>query len=207
MKKIKTLVVGTISTNTYILSCEKSRQAIIIDPADVDKSITNYIQQEKLLPKYCVLTHGHYDHLGGVAWLKSMYNLQILMHHADLPLIENAHKFTNPLGLPSPEFFQPDKFINELDEITIGSFQLKILHTPGHSPGSITLIDNEDAFVGDTLFAQSIGRTDLPGGNYDAIINSIQEKIFTHDDSITVYPGHGPPTSIGIEKISNPFFV
>lgn len=201
----QTLILGPFQTNSYIISCESSKNAVIIDPAEPDASIMDYLTLHQLHLTHILLTHGHLDHIGGVAWLQKKYQSQIWMHSADVSLLQSASEFAHFLNLPAPELFTPQKFVKDGDAIIAGSLQLQVLHTPGHTPGSICFIINDHAWVGDTLFAGSIGRTDLPGGDDAQIIRSIRQKLLTLPENCAIYPGHGPASSIGLEKKSNPF--
>jgi glyoxylase-like metal-dependent hydrolase (beta-lactamase superfamily II) len=203
--KIKTFMLGLFQTNCYLLSCEKSQEAVIIDPPDSDSQLTDYIKQNKLKLQYILLTHGHIDHIGGVAYVKENSNAKILMHRADLSLVENVSVYAQWFDMDPPPLFKIDDFLAENQIIAFGTIKLKVLFTPGHTPGGVCFIHEANAFVGDTLFAGSIGRTDLPGGDYDTIIASIKNKLLILDESTTVFSGHGPETNIKIEKESNPF--
>jgi len=204
--KIQKLILGPFQTNTYLVSCEHTRQALVIDPAEENNGLIDSIQKQNLALKYILITHGHLDHIGGVAWLQKQTEAPVLMHADDLPIVESSPNFARMLGLRASKHFKPDEFVTEKTIIEAGLVRLRILHTPGHSPGSICLVGDYAAFVGDTLFARSIGRTDLPGGDYEQIVVSIRQKLFTLNAATEVYPGHGPNTMIGIEKVNNPFF-
>lgn len=202
----QTFVSGPFETNTYLLGCEASGNAVIIDPAEPENAIADYLTDHQLHLTHILLTHGHLDHIGGVAWLQRKYQAQIWMHAAELSILQSAPEFALFLNLPAPEIFPTPNFINEGDVICAGTLQLRVVHTPGHTPGSVCFICNDQAWVGDTLFAESIGRTDLPGGDYAQIIRSIRQKLLTLPENMVIYPGHGPASSIGVEKKYNPFF-
>ena len=202
------LVTGMLMTNCYILGDEESGEAVVIDPGGSAEKIASILTKNDLTLRYIVNTHGHFDHVLAAAPLKSQAGGEILVHRDDLPLLRD-NSFAAAFGLggdsSKPE---PDGYITEGDTISFGKERLKVIHTPGHSPGSVSLVleGRETVFVGDTLFAGSIGRTDLPGGSYPVLISSVRERLFPLGDDFTVYPGHGPETTIGREKRYNPFF-
>lgn len=203
--EIERFVLGPFQTNTFLVTCPTSKTGIIIDPAENSDRVAFEIEKLQIRLKYILLTHGHVDHIGGVAWLKHEYHAEVLLHEADLPVIQTASAYSQSLGLPAPAHFTHDKLVREDDIISTGSIEFRVLHTPGHTPGGVCYVNSDFIFAGDTLFAQSIGRTDLPGGNYDQIISSIKDKLLTLPDHIQVFPGHGPATTIGNEKMFNPF--
>lgn len=205
MIQIETFELGPFQTNCYLIYCDQTKLAAIIDPATEAAVLTDYLTKNSLTLQSVLLTHGHLDHIGGVAGLKAKYNPKVYLHEADLPIVRSAPEWGRSFGLPDLKSFQPDEFITEPATIEVGDLRLKVLHTPGHTPGGLCYLSGNHAFVGDTLFERSIGRTDLPGGDFEHIITSIQEKLFTLDDNTQVFPGHGPTTTIGIEKTSNPF--
>jgi len=154
-----------------------------------------------------VLTHAHIDHILGNAWVHKRYGLLPEMHRADLPLLHGGSRQASLYGIPFDPSPEPERFIAEGDEITLGEHPLKVLFVPGHAPGHIALFSEDQRFVisGDVLFMNSIGRTDLPGGDTDTLLRSIREQLFPLGDDVNVYCGHGPDTTIGYEKRSNPF--
>jgi len=204
---IRTLVVGLIQANCYILGCERTRGAAVIDPGgDADKILIAHANHN-LQCLYIINTHGHFDHSAENKRLKEVTGAQLLIHRADAPMIlhqETSGRMWDTNIDPSPP---PDRYLEEGDIITFGDISLKVLHTPGHSPGGISLVTDKMVFVGDTLFAGSIGRTDFPGGDYEGLIRNVREKIFTLGDDVVVYPGHGPKTTVGRERQTNPFFI
>ena len=203
---LETLVVGPLSVNCYIFACEKTHQAAIVDPGDEADQILSVVKKLDCRVKYILLTHGHIDHLSQIPILKNKLKAEFLMHEQDIPLVQSASTQAALFGLPDPGDLKPDRFLNDGDIIHLGELTIQVIHSPGHSPGSITFQVNQKLFVGDLIFNGSIGRTDLPGGDYSQIIESIQKKIFTFPDSVEIYPGHGPATTVGIEKNTNPFF-
>jgi len=203
---LETLVVGPLAVNCYIFACEKTHQAAIVDPGDEADQILSVVKKLDCRVKYILLTHGHIDHLSQIPILKNKLKAEFLMHEQDIPLVQSASTQAALFGLPDPGDLKPDRFLNDGDIIHLGELTIQVIHSPGHSPGSITFQVNQKLFVGDLIFNGSIGRTDLPGGDYSQIIESIQKKIFTLPDSVEIYPGHGPATTVGIEKNTNPFF-
>jgi glyoxylase-like metal-dependent hydrolase (beta-lactamase superfamily II) len=203
---LKTLVVGPIQSNCYITGCERTREAAVIDPGGDADRILITLAKDKLRCVYIINTHGHFDHSADNKRLKEVTGAQLLIHHADAPMI--LHQSTNGgmWGIHVDNSPPPDRYLREGDIITFGDISLKVLHTPGHSPGGISLVTDKIVFVGDTLFAGSIGRTDFPGGDHEGLLRNVREKIFTLGDDVVVYPGHGPKTTVGRERKSNPFF-
>jgi hydroxyacylglutathione hydrolase len=204
----ESVVVGPLQCNCYILGCEKTREALVIDPGDEIQSILPLLQKHDLKVKYILSTHAHIDHVGDLEKLKIKTGAQALLHERDLPLYQNLPAQASWLGVAVPTITQIDNFIQEGDKIKFGEHSGEILFTPGHTPGSLCLHLPGQAnllFAGDTLFQRSIGRTDLWGGSFDDIIRSIQQKLLVLDEKTIVYPGHGPSTTIAEEKQHNPF--
>lgn len=209
--KLETFPVNPFEMNCYVYHDENVREGVIIDPgmySDEEKNnIKQYIQSEKIGIKYILLTHGHIDHIMGCKWAKDTFNVPLLMHKNDLPLIEGAVEQGKLFSVDFPSPPKPDKYIDEKDTIKFGECTLKVIHTPGHSPGGICFVDEENKyiFVGDTIFKNSIGRTDLWKGDMNVLLDSIQNKIFRYGEDYVLYPGHYEPTTIGEEKLTNPF--
>jgi hydroxyacylglutathione hydrolase len=203
---LKMLVVGPIQANCYILGSEQTKEASVIDPGgDVDK-ILLALAKDHLRCVHIVNTHGHFDHAAGNGRLKEVTGAELLIHRADASMITNQGKSGGMWGIPVDDSPPPDRYVEEGDLIGFGGISLKVLHTPGHSMGGISLVTDEMVFVGDTLFAGSIGRTDFPGGDYEGLLRGVETKIFTLGDDVVIYPGHGPKTTVGREKRTNPFF-
>ncbi|MBI5017673.1 MAG: MBL fold metallo-hydrolase [Deltaproteobacteria bacterium] len=203
---VETLVVGMIQANCYLLGDEEAGEAVVIDPGGDTPVILRALQARKLKAVAIVATHGHFDHVEGLGGVKRATGAPILAHRADLPLIQGLTGQGLLFGIKVEAAPAPDRFLADGETIPFGSKALTVLHTPGHSPGSVSLLVDKSVFVGDLLFAGSIGRTDLSGGDYDTLIASVRSKIFTLPDDTTVYPGHGPATTVGREKRTNPFF-
>ncbi|GBC59693.1 MBL fold metallo-hydrolase [Desulfonema ishimotonii] len=203
---IKSLEVGPIMANCYILGCENTRAAVIIDPGDDSDRIQAELSQLSLTAKYIVNTHGHFDHVGANKKMKTATGAPILIHKGDAPMLSRLSTDATMFGLSAENSPEPDRMVADGDIIEFGEITLKVFHTPGHSPGGISLYTDGYVFVGDTLFAGSIGRTDLPGGDYDTLITSVRNKLFILADDTRVFCGHGPETTIGREKQYNPFF-
>jgi hydroxyacylglutathione hydrolase len=203
---LKTLVVGPIQANCYILGCERTRQTAVIDPGGDVEKILMALAKDNLRCVYIINTHGHFDHSAENKRLKEVTGAQLAIHRADASLIIHQAANGGMWGMKVDDSPPPDRYVEEGDLITFGDISLKVLHTPGHSMGGISLVTDKMAFVGDTLFAGSIGRTDFPGGDYEGLIRNVREKIFTLGDDVVIYPGHGPKTTVGRERRMNPFF-
>jgi hydroxyacylglutathione hydrolase len=202
------LTVGLLEVNCYILGDEETKEAVVIDPGGDEQEILDSLQYHNLTLKLIIDTHGHFDHVDANQPLKEATGAQIAIHAADAQMLSKpsmeALFFTGNRLRTS----EADILLQEGDVLTFGSYRLKVLHTPGHTPGGISLVleDHPLVYVGDTLFAGSIGRTDFPGGDFNTLINGVRQKIFPLGDHFTVYPGHGPVTTIGQERKYNPFF-
>ena len=202
---IKDLVVGPIMANCFIVACEDTRAAVVIDPgADADK-ILMALAQLKLTVKYILNTHGHFDHVSANKRMKDATGAEILIHALDAPMLSCLSASAAAWGMSAEDSPAPDRTLADGDTVAFGNITLKVIHTPGHTPGGISFSTDGHVFVGDTLFAGSIGRTDFPGGNHETLISSIRNKLFLLDDAVQVFTGHGPETSIGQEKRFNPF--
>lgn len=207
------LTVGPLQCNCSILGDEASGEAIVVDPGDEISRIMALLRQHSLTVKYIVITHAHIDHIAGAAKLKQLTGAPVLYNEHDLPLVKMMDIQASWLGIGTPEVPPPDDTLDDGKVISIGRAQGKnglsgsIVHTPGHTEGSVCLYLPEQALLiaGDTLFQGSVGRTDLPGGNTRRLLTSIHERLLTLPDEVTVVPGHGSRTSIGIERELNPF--
>lgn len=211
MTTITSFCFGPFQENTYIITHE-SKDCWIIDPGcytDAEKNeLTNYIDSQGLRPVRLLNTHCHLDHIFGNELLKERYGLKLAIHPLEIPVLEMAPQISRMFGVHLPPQQAADIFLEENDVLALHDAKFEILFAPGHSPGSICFYNRQEGYIisGDVLFQGSIGRTDLPGGNYATLINSIQTKLFTLDDETEVYSGHGAVTKIGFEKRYNPFF-
>jgi glyoxylase-like metal-dependent hydrolase (beta-lactamase superfamily II) len=202
------LPVGMLACNCSIVGDEETGEAIVIDPGDEIERVQEVLSRHKLRAKYIVATHAHIDHVGGLEELQRATGAAVLMHAGDLPLYQHLAVQAEWLGVPPPGIVTVDQFLKEGDTLRFGSHVLEVLHTPGHSPGSLSLHlpgAQQKIFSGDTLFQGSIGRTDLWGGSYEEILRSIHDRLLIFPDETPVFPGHGPATVIGEERETNPF--
>ncbi len=199
---LKVLEVSMFGTNCYLVGCSQTHEGVVIDPGAEGKRIIKEIRDAGLKIKYIINTHGHIDHIGANSRLKEAFGAPILLHRKDLEIYQNPGF---GLGLVVGKQPQPDRFIKEGDRIYFGRLSLQVLETPGHTPGGVSLYMPGAVFSGDTLFAGSIGRTDLAGGSFHQIIQSIKERLLVLPPETAVYPGHGPATTIRAEARSNPF--
>ncbi len=202
---IKKLEVGPIMANCYILGCDRTRKAAVIDPGDEADRILMALSESKLTVEYLINTHGHFDHVGANASMKTATGAKLMIHRDDAPMLKDLTSAAATFGLRAQNSPAPDAYLADGDEISFGDVTLTVIHTPGHSRGGVSLYTNGVLFSGDTLFAGSIGRTDLPGGDYDTLIRSIKTRLLGLDKKTIVYPGHGPETSILQEERMNPF--
>jgi hydroxyacylglutathione hydrolase len=200
--------VGWLQCNCSIIGDEASGEALVIDPGDEVELVEDFLARHKLKLKGIIVTHAHIDHIGGLEKLKRATGAAAMMHEADFPMYRDLGGLASLLGVPPPPVVEVDQFLKEGDKVRWGSMAVEVLHTPGHSPGSLSLhLPGEHArvFSGDTLFSSSIGRTDLWGGSFPEILKSIREKLLPFADETPVFPGHGPSTTIGEERARNPF--
>jgi len=204
---LNTVVVTEFMTNCFILGDEQTKKAIVIDPGGEGKRILDKVQSMGLEIHAVVNTHAHVDHIGAIREIKETTGALFMMHASEQPLLQAASKMGRLFGINIQQPPDPDQFLSESDQVACGGITLTVIETPGHSPGGISLItgDGKNCFVGDTLFAGSIGRTDLPGGDYHTLISSIKTRLLPLGDDVKVFPGHGPATTIGNEKKYNPF--
>ncbi len=212
MIHINTLVFNSFAVNTFVIS-DSNGNCVIIDPGCEDdyeqKRLAAFIDQKKLKPLALINTHFHVDHILGNLFVSQKYGIKPTGHKGSKIFWETAKEFGTVFNLQVHEIVKPEIFVEDGDVLNYGDIQLEVRYTPGHADGSICLVSHEGRFVvaGDVLFNGSIGRTDLPTGDFDVLMESIRQKLFTLPDDYTVYPGHGPETSIGYEKITNPFLI
>ncbi|MFB0527268.1 MAG: MBL fold metallo-hydrolase [bacterium] len=201
---LKIFTVGPMEANCYILHNPDKREGLIIDPGAEGSRLIRFIKQEKISINYIINTHGHPDHIGANRKIKEYTSAPILIHQYDAPMLTRSESVL-PLIFPEESSSPPaDTFIKDGDLIECAGMKLKVLHTPGHTPGGISLLLDDTIFTGDTLFSGSVGRFDLPGGSEEVLLNSIK-KILSLDENLIIYPGHGPSTTVGQELHSNPF--
>jgi hydroxyacylglutathione hydrolase len=200
------ITVGAFQENCYLYACPETLEAVIIDPGDEAPRILQRIQELKFIPRYILNTHGHIDHICAIDAVSEVYPVPLAIHPDDV-FMYTDEQFAQLYKRPTPLVKrQPDILLHDGETITFGSLTLEVVHTPGHTPGGICLVSSPYCiFSGDTLFRRSIGRTDLPGGNYEQIIHSIRTRLYTLDEELVVFPGHGEPTTIIEEKYENPF--
>jgi hydroxyacylglutathione hydrolase len=204
---IETFPVGPLQCNCTILGDEQAGEAIVIDPGDDVRRIHNRLNELGLKLKQILITHGHIDHVGGALKLKQLTGAPILLNEGDLPLLQMMAMQAAWLGVATPETAPPDELLTDGMRVGLEAYPAQVLHTPGHTQGSVCLhfAPMKLLVAGDTLFAGSIGRTDLPGGNFEQIIDSIESRLLQLPEDTKVLPGHGPGTTIAAEKRSNPF--
>jgi hydroxyacylglutathione hydrolase len=199
------ITVGSYMSNCYILGSEKTKEAAIIDPGAEFNKIDGKIKELEVTPKMIILTHAHGDHIGAVLEFIEEYHIPVYIHEDDAKALVDSNINLTKVLFSKEVTINPDVKVKDGDKIILGDLEFEIIHTPGHTPGGISIKVENIMMTGDTLFNRSIGRTDFPGGSFDQIIDSIRNKIFKYDDETIVYPGHNSPTTIESEKIGNPF--
>ena len=205
---LEQLVVSPFQSNCWIFGCRETREGVVIDPGDEAERILESVRTHELTIKYLIHTHGHLDHVGATAAVQRETGGSILIHEADQIMLDNLPAQAALFGGDDPEIPEVDQYIKEGDRIAFGRYVLSVLETPGHSPGGICLKlegNEQGVFAGDTLFQNSIGRTDLWGGSYEQLLDSIRDQLLPLDDDTPVFPGHGPQTTLGAERRNNPF--
>jgi hydroxyacylglutathione hydrolase len=206
--KLESFTVGPLGNNVYLVIDEETNHAALVDPSFESEPILDLIRSRKLHLDWILNTHGHYDHIVNNAYFKRETEAPLAIHAGDLPLLENMRGQAAWMGIEHGEDSPPpDRLLEEGDTVAVGGLRLRVLHTPGHSPGGITFLVEETAIVGDALFAGGIGRYDLPGADGEALLHAIRTKLLTLPDETRVLPGHGPATTIGAEKRGNPFLI
>ncbi|HEY5674607.1 MAG TPA: MBL fold metallo-hydrolase [Malonomonas sp.] len=202
---LESLPTGPLQVNCYIVGCETTRQAAVIDPGGDVPQILALLQRHNLQLQMVINTHGHFDHIGGNNQLLVATGAKLLLHQADSQLLASAARHAAAYGMKTDSSPEPQRLLKGGEQLQLGELSIDVIHTPGHTPGGICLLIENQLIVGDTLFAGSIGRTDLPGGDHQQLINSIREKLLILPDATEAHPGHGPSTTIGREKLHNPF--
>lgn len=203
---LKQFVQGPLENNNYLLIDEDSKEAVLFDCTQNGDEISAALKEFGAELKYILLTHGHFDHVLGVNDFKVKYpNCEVLVHEADKMLLDTIESFAKNFMVGKVEVQKVDRYINENDLIKLGDNEIKVIHTPGHTLGGACYLIDDKLFSGDTLFYETVGRSDLPGGDFEQLKSSIEEKLFTLKNDIKVYPGHGPQTTIGHEKANNQF--
>ncbi len=203
---VRSIVVGMTQTNCYLVGCDETGEGVVIDPGDNPERILAAIRQSGLKIRYILNTHCHFDHIGANGAVREATGAALALHPAELPILQ-AQGGAALFGLSIPASPPPDVELSPGQVLAVGRLRFRVLHTPGHSPGSLTfhLAEQGMAFDGDVLFAGGIGRTDLPGGDWDTLMRSIREVLFQLPDDTVLYPGHGPQTTVERERRSNPW--
>lgn len=203
--KYENVIVGSLETNCYLIYCEETLECAVMDPGAEPEKIFRAIDINNLKPVVLINTHGHVDHIGANKDVKEKYDIPLMIHSADVPILRSILQSGLSFFLGAKASPSPDRHLEEGDDVKIGKFSLKTIHTPGHSPGSLCFVHDKFLFSGDTLFYGGVGRTDLPGGSWEEMMDSIKNKVLTLPDDTLVFPGHGPYSTIGQERNMNPF--
>ena len=205
---LKTFIEPPIDNNNYLIIDEESREAALVDCSAVDGDINEELERQGAKFKYILLTHGHFDHIAGIrpeVNPSSAERPQIVMHKADLGWLEKANQYMPMFGMPQITIPKIDIFVQDGDILKLGNMEIKVIHTPGHTQGGVCYLADGKLFSGDTIFREAVGRCDLEGGDFDQIVESIENKIFTLPPETLIYPGHGRMTSVEWEKEHNRF--
>jgi len=205
--QVHSLITGPFQENSYILSEMLSKDCILIDPGDEAEKICYFIDSNEFNPIAIINTHAHLDHIGAVQEIRNKYNIPFYLHYLEKPILESYPMSCRMFGIEAKKIPTVDNWIQEGGELNIGAFKFSIIETPGHTPGGCCLLIEKCIFVGDTLFHGSVGRTDLPGGDWDMLEESLLYLVENVKSDVTVYPGHGIETNLRIEKEKNPFLI
>ncbi len=197
--------VGPMDANCYIIGCEETGIGAVVDPGAEGRRILSRLENHGLKCRYIILTHGHIDHVGSLNEVHQATGAEVLIHKEDAGMLTSPAQNLSLFMGSMLKFKAADRLLQDGDKIQVGNVTLEVIHTPGHTPGSICLKVGNDLITGDTLFAGSVGRSDFPGGSHTVLINSIKTKLLSFPDETKVYPGHGPASTIGAEKKFNPF--
>lgn len=200
---IKNFVFPPIENNNYLIIDEQSKEAALIDCSYIDKTVLDELNEHQANLKYVLLTHGHFDHISGINDIP--FSVKVFMHKEDMEWVSEVNSYLPMIGMPSMEVPAIDEFIKDGDIIKLGEIDIKVIHTPGHTQGGVCYYIDNALFSGDTIFKESVGRCDLPGGDFNQIVESIEKKIFTLPDDTIIYPGHGKITNVGWEKEHNSY--
>lgn len=204
--KVTNLPSGPLAVNTYLVEDEATKKAFIVDPGGYNPELTDKVRKEGLEVEYIILTHGHGDHIGGVrGHMIDFPDAKVVADADEMPMLHDPNMNMSNMLFSHPVTIHPDILVKDGDLLPFGSAELKFLHTPGHSPGGMCILVGNAVFSGDTLFCQSVGRTDFPGSSFRELLESIHDKLFTLPDDTQVFPGHMGTTEIGYEKENNPF--
>jgi len=198
-------IVGPLAANCYLLACTETKRAVVIDPGDEADYIFDLVEGHEWRVEFIIDTHGHFDHTGANGPLKELTGAKLAIHVDDASLLSSQAEHAASYGVSIPASPEPDHLLCDGERLHVGTLNLEIIHTPGHSAGGICISCGNILFSGDTLFAGSIGRSDLPGGNHHSLIDSIRTRLLPLPDETVVLPGHGPATTIGEERRCNPF--
>ncbi len=191
-----------IDNNNYLIIDEESKEAALVDCSHVDEAIREEIKSQGAFLKYILLTHGHFDHILGI---RDYFNTEVVMHEEDMVQLDNLNQYLPFFGMPPMDPPKIHKFIKDGDILKLGNLEIKVIHTPGHTQGGVCFLVEDKLFTGDTIFRESVGRCDLPGGDFTQIVDSIETKIFTLPEETIIYPGHGKTSTVGWEKTHNCF--
>lgn len=200
---IKSFILPPIENNNYLIIDEETKDAALVDCSFVDENILIELKKQNATLRYVLLTHGHFDHIGGLNDLPE--GVKVLMHSSDMEWVKEVNTYLPMIGMPSMNIPTIDEYINDKDIIKLGNLEIKVIHTPGHTQGGVCFYIENSLFSGDTIFRESVGRCDLPGGNFNQIVESIEQRIFTLPDDTIIYPGHGKTTTVAWEKEHNSY--